>query len=161
MSDHVELTNPVDLSVGGMNGHLFRRAIHLAMSALPFIYFEWGESISEALGTSEKQAVSLVIIAILAVEALRLKLGVTIFGQREYEAKQVSALAWGTFGIGMVFLLTPTEAYAWEDIYSFQHSPRIRSCRDPAKIGRGAARHSSTANPTEKTIVDTISTFSS
>ena len=118
VSDQVELTNPVDLSVGGMNGHLFRRAIHLAMSALPFIYFEWGGSIAEALGTTENQAVSLLIIAILAVEALRLKLGITIFGQREYEARQVSALAWGALGIGMVFLLTPTEAYAWPLVIS-------------------------------------------
>ena len=35
MSDQVELTNPVELSVGGMSGHILRRGIHLAMSFLP------------------------------------------------------------------------------------------------------------------------------
>ena len=39
MSDQVELTNPVELSVGGMSGHVLRRGIHLAMSLLPFLYF--------------------------------------------------------------------------------------------------------------------------
>jgi hypothetical protein len=118
MSDQVELTNPVDLSIGGMNGHLFRRAIHIAMSALPWIYFEWGREIADAAGTSNAQLVSMVIMFAILVEGLRLKLGFTIFGQREYEAHQVSALAWGAFGVGMVFLLVPTEAYAWPLVLS-------------------------------------------
>ena len=118
MSDQVELTNPVDLSIGGMNGHLFRRAIHIAMSALPWIYFEWGRELADAAGTSNAQLVSMVIMFAILVEGLRLKLGFTIFGQREYEAHQVSALAWGAFGVGMVFLLVPTEAYAWPLVLS-------------------------------------------
>ncbi len=40
MSDQVELTNPVELSVGGMSGHILRRGIHLAISFLPLLYFE-------------------------------------------------------------------------------------------------------------------------
>ena len=32
--------------------------------------------------------------------------------------EQVSALGWGAFGIGMVFLLAPVEAYAWPIILS-------------------------------------------
>ena len=118
MSEHVELTNPVDLSVGGMSGHVFRRAIHIAMSAVPLIYFEWGESIADAMGTTTAQMVSIIILFALSVEALRQKLGFTIFGQREYEAHQVSALAWGSLGVGMVFLLAPTEAYAWPLVLS-------------------------------------------
>jgi hypothetical protein len=44
---------------------------------------------------------------LVVVEAVRLKLGITIFGQRDYESKQVSALAWGTFAIGIAFLTIP------------------------------------------------------
>ena len=51
-------------------------------------------------------------------EGARLRLGFTVFGQRDYEATQISALAWGAFGVGMVFLLAPTEAYAWPLILS-------------------------------------------
>ena len=48
MTEQVALTDPVDHSVGGVRGHLFRRAFHLAMSAIPFVYFEYGEKIRHA-----------------------------------------------------------------------------------------------------------------
>jgi len=91
MSEQVELTNPVDLSVGGMSGHIFRRIFHISMFIIPFLYFEYGESVSEKLGYTLPEVVSIVIIVAIVGEALRLKFGLTVFGQREYEAKQVSA----------------------------------------------------------------------
>ena len=85
MSEQVELTNPVDLSVGGMGGHIFRRAVHLAMSFLPLIYFEWGQSVSEQLGLTLPQFVSVVVFVLIGAEAIRLKFGLTVYGQRKYE----------------------------------------------------------------------------
>ncbi|MAY04736.1 MAG: hypothetical protein CMB25_03930 [Euryarchaeota archaeon] len=118
MSDQVELTNPVDLSVGGMSGHILRRAIHLAMSFLPFLFFEFGEDVADSVSLSLEQVVSSVILIAIFGEALRLRMGWTVVGQRSYEAKQVSALAWGALGVGMVFLLTPEAAYAYPLILS-------------------------------------------
>ena len=118
MSGQVELTNPVDLSVGGMSGHLLRRGIHVSMAGLPFVYFAYGEQVAEWASLSLDQVVAGVVLLAILGEGLRLKLGLTIFGQREYEAKQVSALAWGAIGVGFVFLLTPHEAYAWPLILS-------------------------------------------
>ena len=118
MSEQVELTNPVELSVGGMKGHLFRRSIHLGMSFLPLIYFEWGNSVSDSLGLTLPQFVSTMVFLLFAAEATRLKFGITIYGQREYEARQISALGWGAFGIGLVFLLAPTKEYIWPLILS-------------------------------------------
>jgi hypothetical protein len=118
MSGQVELTNPVDLSVGGMSGHLLRRGIHLSMASLPFVYFAYGEQVAEWVSLTLDQVVAGVLLLAILGEGLRLKLGLTIFGQREYEAKQVSALAWGAIGVGFVFLLTPHEAYAWPLILS-------------------------------------------
>ncbi len=118
MSDQVELTNPVELSVGGMSGHILRRAIHLAMSFLPLLYFEFGEDVAEAVSLTLEQVVSVIILIAVAGEALRLRMGWTIVGQRSYEAKQVSALAWGALGVGMVFLLAPNPAYAYPLILS-------------------------------------------
>jgi hypothetical protein len=103
VSEHVELTNPVDLSVGGMSGHLFRRGIHIGMAAVPFVFFEWGQDLADLVGADVPQVVSLIILAILAAEAIRLKMGFTIFGQRSYEAKQVSALAWGALASAWCF----------------------------------------------------------
>ncbi len=118
MSEQVELTNPVELSVGGMKGHLFRRSIHLGMSFLPLIYFEWGNSVSDSLGLTLPQFVSTMVFLLFAAEATRLKFGITIYGKREYEARQISALGWGAFGIGLVFLLAPTKEYIWPLILS-------------------------------------------
>ena len=118
MSDQVELTNPVELSIGGMSGHVLRRGIHLAMSFLPFLYFEFGEDVADAVSLTLEQVVSSVILIAIFGEALRLKMGWTIVGQRSYEAKQVSALAWGALGVGMVFLLTPEPEYAYPLILS-------------------------------------------
>ena len=95
MSEQVEMTNPVDLSVGGMYGHIFRRVFHISMFLIPIAYFEVGESFSESLGLTLPEVVSTVILIAIFGEALRLKFSFTIFGQREYEANQVSALAWG------------------------------------------------------------------
>ena len=118
MSDQVELTNPIELSVGGVSGHLLRRGIHLAMSFLPFLYFEFGEDVADMVSLTLEQVVSCVILLAIFGEALRLRMGWTVVGQRSYEAKQVSALAWGALGVGMVFLLTPDPAYAYPFILS-------------------------------------------
>ncbi|MDP6333432.1 MAG: hypothetical protein QF479_02220 [Candidatus Poseidoniaceae archaeon] len=118
MSEQVELTNPVDLSVGGVYGHIFRRVFHISMFMIPVIFFEFGESFSESIGYSLPEVVSMVILVAIFCEAIRLKFEFTIFGQREYEARQVSALAWGGFAIGMVLLLVPVKQYAYPLILS-------------------------------------------
>lgn len=118
MSDQVELTNPVETSIGGMRGHLLRRSIHLSLAFLPFVYFNYGEHVADAVGMALDQVVAAVVLFALLAEGLRLKLGITVFGQRDYEANQVSAMAWGAVGVGFVFLLTPIEAYAYPLILS-------------------------------------------
>src|SRR5210317_2031977 len=118
MDGQVELTNPVETSIGGMRGHVLRRGIHLSMSFLPFIYFADGEDVANAVGVSLDRLVASIVLVALAGEGLRLRFGWTVFGQRDYEAHQIAALAWGAFGVGMVFLLAPTEAYAWPLILS-------------------------------------------
>lgn len=119
MSDQVELTDPVDHSVGGMYGHLFRRGFHIGMSCIPLIYYEYGEKLSDFVSLSELQLVSALILALIFAEAVRLKLGITIFGQRDYESKQVSALAWGAFAVGMTFMtLSESPELVWPLILS-------------------------------------------
>jgi len=118
MSEQVELTNPVDLSVGGMSGHIFRRLFHLAMFIIPILYFEYGERFADSVGMSLDEIVASIVIIAAVGEGIRLKLGFTVFGQREYESKQVSALAWGALAIGLVLLITPTKEYAYPLIFS-------------------------------------------
>ncbi|MDP7000311.1 MAG: hypothetical protein QGH90_00260 [Candidatus Poseidoniaceae archaeon] len=116
MSEQVELTNPVELSVGGVGGHLFRRLFHLSMAVLPIGYYIYGEQIGEAVSLSRDKIVSVLVLTIILVEAIRLKLGLTVFGQREYESRQVSALAWGALSIGLCVLIAP-KAGNWDAAY--------------------------------------------
>jgi len=119
MSEQVELTDPVEHSVGGFNGHLFRRLFHLSMSLIPLIYFEYGEKIADSVNLEEVQIVSGLTLSLILIEALRLKIGFTIFGQRDYEANQVSALAWGGIAIGISFIVLPDNPeYLWPLILS-------------------------------------------
>ena len=119
MTEQVALTDPVDHSVGGVKGHMFRRAFHLAMSAIPFVYFEYGEKISDIFDLEVSQFVSAATILLIVIEAIRLKLGFTIFGQRDYEAKQVSALAWGGIAIGLTLIALPNNPeFIWPLVLS-------------------------------------------
>ncbi len=104
--DHVEH------SVGGFGGHAFRRATHVSMAAIPYLYYVHGEVIASKLTfdyLAPREFVSAFCLLILAVEALRLRTGIVIVGQREYESEQISALAWGTVAVALALLIAPTE----------------------------------------------------
>ncbi|MBT4065937.1 MAG: hypothetical protein HOE76_01795 [Euryarchaeota archaeon] len=119
MSEQVELTDPVKHSVGGFYGHLFRRGFHIGMSIIPFIFFEYSKNIADYFSITVLQVVSFLTFTIVFAEGIRLKLGITIFGQRDYESKQVSALAWGGFAIGLTFMtLAEAPELVWPLILS-------------------------------------------
>tara|TARA_Y100001960_G_scaffold327202_1_gene413040 strand:- start:2017 stop:2679 length:663 start_codon:yes stop_codon:yes gene_type:complete len=104
--DHVEH------SVGGFGGHAFRRATHVSMAAIPYLYYVHGEAIASSLTLDTlgpREFVSAFCILLLAVEAIRLRTGIVIVGQREYESNQISALAWGSVGVALAILIAPTE----------------------------------------------------
>jgi hypothetical protein len=83
MEGMVEMTNPVEQSVGGMGGHIFRRAIHIAMVLIPVLYYWYADSIAEKINFDKEQVASLVVFTLLIIEAGRLKMGITIYGQRK------------------------------------------------------------------------------
>lgn len=104
-------TGPDDIvnqSIGGVRGHILRRAIHLSMAAVPIAYYWHGDAIGGALGITKEQIAASVILALLAFEVVRLSLGFTVFGQRAYESKQISALAWGGLAVGLTLLIAPS-----------------------------------------------------
>ena len=99
--DHVEH------SVGGLGGHAFRRATHVSMASIPYLYYVHGETISSFFSLEPRQFVSVICILILVVEAFRIRSGIVIVGQREYESRQISALAWGALAVSMAILIAP------------------------------------------------------
>jgi len=103
----VSLTNPVNESVGGFRGHIFRRSVHLLMFLFPLMYYVWGVYLENLIGV-DKDVVVIIVVLIAGIgETIRVNIGFTIFGQRDYESKQVSALAWGGLSIGTCLLFAP------------------------------------------------------
>jgi len=103
------LADHVDHSVGGFGGHAFRRFTHVSMTVIPFIYYLYGQDVADIISIEAKQLVSIVCFLIILTEILRLRFGIVIFGQREYEAEQISALAWGGLAVSLALLLAPGE----------------------------------------------------
>ena len=103
---------PVDIdhakhSVGGLGGHFFRRFTHVIMALIPVLYFTKGEQISDMFSLTSSQFVMFACFILILLEMIRLYFGIIIVGQREYEAKQISALAWGAFAVCLALLLSP------------------------------------------------------
>ena len=115
MSDdsHV-LADHVDHSVGGFGGHAFRRFTHVSMTAIPFVFYLYGQDFADIVSLDDKQLVSAICMLILFAELIRIRLGIVIFGQREYEANQISALAWGGLAVSLALLLAPGEGEGLE-----------------------------------------------
>lgn len=99
------------ISVGGRGGHLLRRGIHVGMVAIPWLYHVHGDRIGAPVGLQPVEVAAAFGLAFILIEILRLKIGFTMIGQREYERHQVSALAWGAVSIALVFVaMHPWEA---------------------------------------------------
>ena len=94
-------------SVGGIGGHAFRRLTHVSMASIPYLYYVHGETISAYFSLQAREFVSAICILILVTESVRLRTGVVIVGQREYESSQISALAWGALAVALAILIAP------------------------------------------------------
>ena len=109
MNDHSTdvFVDHVGHSVGGMGGHAFRRLTHVSMASIPYLYYVHGERISSYFSLQAREFVSVICILILVIELVRLRTGIVIVGQREYESSQISALAWGALAVALAILIAP------------------------------------------------------
>ena len=104
-TDH--FVDHVGHSIGGFGGHAFRRLTHVSMASIPYLYYVHGEAISSYFSLQAREFVSAICILILIIEAVRLRSGIDIVGQREYESNQISALAWGALAVALAILIAP------------------------------------------------------
>ncbi|HJO42060.1 MAG TPA: hypothetical protein QF508_01485 [Candidatus Thalassarchaeaceae archaeon] len=110
---------PVDIdhiqhSVGGAGGHWFRRITHVSMFLIPLAYHLYGVEIANMVNLEPRDFVIAVGIAFVIIEAIRINFGIIIVGQREYEANQVSALAWGAIAVCLTLIIAPQEGEGLE-----------------------------------------------
>lgn len=92
---------------GGIYGHCYRRLTHIAMVFAPILYYWYGHALACMFGISREMLVKIIVLLIFCGEWLRLKRGWIVIGQRSYEARQLSAFAWGSLGIAIVLLTVP------------------------------------------------------
>ena len=104
-TDH--FVDHVGHSIGGFGGHAFRRLPHVSLASIPYLYYVHGEAISSYFSLQAREFVSAICILILIIEAVRLRSGIVIVGQREYESNQISALAWGALAVALAILIAP------------------------------------------------------
>ena len=104
-TDH--FVDHVGHSIGGFGGHAFRRLTHVSMASIPYLYYVHGEAISSYFSLQAREFVSAICILILIIEAVRLRSGIVIVGQREYESNQISALAWGALAVALAIVIAP------------------------------------------------------
>ena len=77
------------------------------MASIPYLYYVHGERISAYFSLQAREFVSAICILILVIELVRLRTGIVIVGQREYESSQISALAWGALAVALAILVAP------------------------------------------------------
>lgn len=107
LSEEAYEADHVKHSVGGFSGHLLRRIVHLALAIIPWLYYWHGEAIAGNFETTPQNFALVLLGIIIVAELIRLKFGLTIFGQRAYEAKQLSALFWGAVSVVLALVLLP------------------------------------------------------
>ncbi|MCU0861402.1 MAG: hypothetical protein MUE65_03685 [Methanomassiliicoccales archaeon] len=89
-------------------GHWLRRLIHMS-APLFLVYYLLPE---EIMGVDKRLGLVIVLVAVLAFEAMRLTFHWRILGLRDYEDRRLSAPAWAAIGLTITFLVFPVEIAA-------------------------------------------------
>lgn len=91
--------------------HWLRRGVHVAMITIPWLYYFKGNKISNLLGMTRDLLVLVILAVILVLECIRLKKKWLVFGQRHYESRRLSSMAWGAISVSAALLLAPKVGY--------------------------------------------------
>ncbi len=91
-------------TVGGWYGHVLRRLIHFfCVTFFTLGFYICLPFIQSQTHISKPILVLLIFTLVLAVELIRLMLGIILPGQREHERHKVSSAAWSLLGLCCVF----------------------------------------------------------
>lgn len=87
--------------------HFFRRSVHLLIGIVPIAYYCYGSILTQKISLNAAQFISVLVFLTIVFEVIRLTNQWKIFGQRDYETKCISAVAWTVFSVGLVLLQAP------------------------------------------------------
>ena len=103
---------------GKKYGHLMRRIVHILMAVVPLIYYAYRDRIPVFFHITPTVLLLVILAILILLEILRLSFGIIVFGQRDYEAKQISAFSWGAASLILVLLLAPGPQFGIPIIWS-------------------------------------------
>ncbi len=107
----MEKTSFHQYPLGGLSAHVFRRIIHIMSSFILWIYFQYATTIASFFSISVPILVWICLFLALSLDFLRLFFGWTVFGQRGYEKKRISAFVWAIIGMSLVLLFAPGKQF--------------------------------------------------
>lgn len=84
-------------------GEKVRRTVHLCLAGL--IIYYWLPT--RILYIEKRYLVVLLMIGVLLSDLFRIHRNISVFGERRYERKRISALSWVAIGVGIGFLYFP------------------------------------------------------
>ncbi len=94
------------LTHGGTIAHIARRIFHIAMLAIPFLYYYF------LIPHIPIKILHLIVLAfiffVFLFEKLRIRMRLVLFGQRLHEATHISAFAWTMLAMGLLLLFSPS-----------------------------------------------------
>lgn len=115
----VKKSFPHDYSHQRITAHVLRRTVHLFSLVAPWIYYHYGQIIAAWFGLNLPQFVWICIAILLFLESLRLYFKITIFGQRDYERRHISAFIWAAVSMALVLLYAPGPEFGYPIVISF------------------------------------------
>jgi len=92
---------------GGAPAYWLRRAIHVSMAIIPLLYYRFGGDLAAVFNLVPWQLVLAILLLGIILEVIRLFFHITVFGQRDHEARQPSSFFWGLLSVGLVLILAP------------------------------------------------------
>lgn len=125
LTEKARLTFVIAPTKGNKIGHYFRRLVHISLCVIPLLYYSYKTALSAALHLDINIVLWTLLAVVILLEGIRLKLGWVVFGQREYEARQISAFAWGSVGIILVLLFSPGLEFSLPIIWSLAFADPI------------------------------------
>lgn len=88
------------ITKGGWVGHWSRRALHIGMILVPWLYYTFHVP---------SMILWILLALVILLEVIRLSIRFQAFGQRAHEVKHISSFAWAAVALFLVLLLTTPE----------------------------------------------------
>ncbi len=113
MSAHINITK------GKLWGHVLRRLFHVIITlSFAWLMINYHPFLKRLLRLDDSRHLFLIIAFLtFLIEGIRIANGWIFFGQREFEAKKLSSLAWGILGLCVLFCFSTNPRFIYPVVF--------------------------------------------